>query len=115
MQPLLGMLRERGYAAKTYVDPGWMLDRAAAARAGLGWLGKNPNLLVPGAGSYVLLAEIGTSAALQPDQPLRKSCGSCSACLRIGPAGPLVGPWGLANRPCISFWTVRHPRVNPAA
>src|SRR5256885_8662535 len=55
MQPLLAMLRERGHVAKTYVDHGWMLDRAAAARAGLGWLGKNTNLLIPGVGSNVLL------------------------------------------------------------
>src|SRR5256885_3938974 len=113
MQPLLGMLRERGYAAKTYVDHGWMLDRAAAARAGLGWLGKNTNLLVPGAGSYVLLAEIVTSAALQPDQPLKKTCGSCDACLRICPTGALVKPGVLDNRRCISFWTIEHRGVIP--
>src|ERR1700720_3254720 len=70
MQPLLSMLRERGHVAKTYVDHGWMLDRAAAARAGLGWLGKNTNLLIPGVGSNVLLAEIVTSADLEPDRPL---------------------------------------------
>jgi len=113
MQPLIAMLHERGYAAKTYVDHGWMLDRAAAARAGLGWLGKNTNLLVPGAGSYVLLAEIVTSAALQPDQPLKKSCGSCDACLRICPTGALVGPGVLDNRRCISFWTIEHRGVIP--
>src|SRR5438128_11603940 len=113
MQPLLGMLRERGYAAKTYVDHGWMLDRAAAARAGLGWLGKNTNLLVPGAGSYVLLAEIVTSAALQLDQPLKKTCGSCDACLRICPTGALVKPGVLDNRRCISFWTIEHRGVIP--
>jgi len=113
MQPLLGMLRERGYAAKTYVDHGWMLDRAAAARAGLGWLGKNTNLLVPGAGSYVLLAEIVTSAALQPDQPLKKTCGSCDACLRICPTGALVKPGVLDNRRCISFWTIEHRGAIP--
>src|ERR1700726_2340388 len=60
MQPLLVMLRGLGYRAKTHVDHGWMLDRAAAARAGIGWLGKNTNLLVPGVGSNVLLAEIVT-------------------------------------------------------
>ena len=113
MQPLLSMLRERGYDAKTYVDHGWMLDRAAAARAGLGWLGKNTNLLVPGAGSYVLLAEIVTSAALQPDQPLKKSCGSCDACLRVCPTGALVKPGVLDNRRCISFWTIEHRGVIP--
>src|SRR2546425_3397650 len=113
MQPLIAMLHERGYAAKTYVDHGWMLDRAAAARAGLGWLGKNTNLLVPGAGSYVLLAEIVTSAALQPDQPLKKTCGSCDACLRICPTGALVRPGVLDNRRCISFWTIEHRGVIP--
>jgi epoxyqueuosine reductase len=113
MQPLLAMLRDRGYAAKTYVDHGWMLDRAAASRAGLGWLGKNTNLLVPGAGSYVLLAEIVTSAALQPDQPVKKTCGSCDACLRICPTGALVTPGVLDNRRCISFWTIEHRGVIP--
>src|SRR5438045_7918261 len=108
MQPLIAMLHERGYAAKTYVDHGWMLDRAAAARAGLGWLGKNTNLLVSGTGSYVLLAEIVTSAALQPDQPLKKSCGSCDACLRVCPTGALIKPGVLDNRRCISFWTIEH-------
>src|SRR6267378_5065306 len=83
MQPLLTMLRERGYSAKTYVDHGWMLDRAAAARAGIGWLGKNTNLLIPGIGSNLLLAEIVTSAPLQTDAPLKKSCGGCDACLRV--------------------------------
>ena len=113
MQPLLSMLRDRGYDAKTYLDHGWMLDRAAAARAGLGWLGKNTNLLVPGAGSYVLLAEIVTSAALHPDQPLKKSCGSCDACLRVCPTGALVKPGVLDNRRCISFWTIEHRGVIP--
>src|SRR5438477_1538762 len=113
MQPLIAMLHDRGYAAKTYVDHGWLLDRAAAARAGLGWLGKNTNLLVPGAGSYVLLAEIVTSAALQPDQPLKKSCGTCDACMRVCPTGALVKPGVLDNQRCISFWTIEHRGVIP--
>jgi epoxyqueuosine reductase len=113
MQPLLAMLRERGHVAKTYVDHGWMLDRAAAARAGLGWLGKNTNLLVPGVGSYVLLAEIVTSAELDPDQPSKKSCGSCDACMRVCPTGALIEPGVLDNRRCISFWTIEHRGVIP--
>src|SRR3989442_14706489 len=104
MQPLLAMLRERGYDAKTYVDHGWMLDRAAAARAGIGWLGKNTNLLIPGVGSNVLLAEIVTSAPLETDTPLKKNCGACDACLRVCPTGALVSPGILDNRRCISFW-----------
>src|SRR5947207_8384173 len=113
MQPLLAMLRDRGYAAKTYVDHGWMLDRAAAARAGLGWLGKNTNLLIPGVGSNVLLAEIVTSAELEPDQPLKKSCGGCDACMRVCPTGALVEPGVLDNRRFISFWTIEHRGVIP--
>jgi epoxyqueuosine reductase len=113
MQPLLAMLREQGHLAKTYVDHGWMLDRAAAARAGIGWLGKNTNLLVPGIGSNVLLAEIVTSAPLEPDAPLKKSCGGCDACLRVCPTGALVAPGVLDNRRCISFWTIEHRGVIP--
>ena len=113
MQPLLAMLREQGHRAKSYVDHGWMLDRAAAARAGLGWLGKNTNLLVPGTGSSVLLAEIVTSAQLDQDEPVKKSCGSCDACLRVCPTGALVAPGVLDNRRCISFWTIVHRGVIP--
>jgi epoxyqueuosine reductase len=113
MQPLLAMLREHGYVAKTYVDHGWMLDRAAAARAGIGWLGKNTNLLVPGVGSSVLLAEIVTSAELEPDQPLKKTCGSCDACMRVCPTGALIEPGVLDNQRCISFWTIEHRGVIP--
>jgi epoxyqueuosine reductase len=113
MQPLLAMLREHGYRAKSYVDHGWMLDRAAAARAGIGWLGKNTNLLIPGVGSLVLLAEIVTSAALEQDEPIKKSCGSCDACLRVCPTGALVSPGVLDNRRCISFWTIEHRGAIP--
>ena len=113
MQPVIGLLRERGYAAKTYVDHGWMLDRAAAARAGIGWLGKNTNLLVPGVGSSVLLAEIVTSAPLETDEPVKKSCGGCDACIRICPTGALVAPGVLDNRRCISYWTIEHRGVIP--
>jgi epoxyqueuosine reductase len=113
MQPLIDRLRESGYQAKTYVDHGWMYDRAVAARAGLGWLGKNTNLLVPGQGSYVLLSEIVTSADLDPDKPTTKNCGACDACLRVCPTGALVAAGVLDNRRCISFWTIEHRGVIP--
>src|SRR6202011_5688674 len=76
-------------------------------------LGKNTNLLVPGAGSYVLLAEIVTSAELEPDRPLKKTCGSCDACIRVCPTGALTAPGVLDNRRCISFWTIEHRGVIP--
>ncbi len=113
MGPIISFLRDRGYRAKTYVDHGWMLDRAAAARAGIGWLGKNTNLLVPGIGSEVLLCEIVTSADLDLDQPISKTCGGCDACLRVCPTGALVAPGVLDNRKCISYWTIEHHGVIP--
>ena len=114
MAPLVAMLKEQGHETKTYVDHGWMLDRAAAARGGIGWLGKNTNLLVPGVGSYVLLSEIVTAAALDTDRPLAKNCGRCDACVRVCPTGALVAPGVLDNRRCISFWTIEHRGVIPA-
>lgn len=113
MQPLVDLLRARGYRAKTYVDHGWFFDRAAAARAGVGWLGKNTNLLVPAEGSYVVLSEIVTSAELNADPPVKKSCGGCRACLRSCPTGALVAPGVLDNQKCISFWTIEHQGVIP--
>ena len=113
MQPLVALLRARGYRAKTYVDHGWMLDRAAAARAGIGWLGKNTNLLVAGIGSQVLLSEIVTSATLDLEQPIDKTCGSCDACMRICPTGALIAPGVLDNLKCISYWTIEHHGVIP--
>src|SRR5438105_4900504 len=80
----------------------------SAARAGIGWLGKNTNRLVPGTGSQVLLCEIVTSAELDHDEPIKKSCGGCDACLRVCPTGALVAPGVLDNRRCISFWTIEH-------
>jgi epoxyqueuosine reductase len=113
MSPLVRLLLDRGYQAKTFVDHGWLLDRAAAARAGLGWLGKNTNLLVPGIGSRVLLCEIVTDAALTAGKALDKSCGTCDACLRVCPTGALVAPGVLDNSRCISFWTIEHRGVIP--
>src|SRR6202171_3551537 len=113
MQPLLTMLRDQGHVAKTYLDHGWMLDRAAAARAGLGWLGKNTHLLIPGIGPSVWLAETVPPAELEPDEPLKKTCGGCDACMRVCPTGALIQPGVLDNQRCISFWTIEHRGVIP--
>ncbi|MDE2483012.1 MAG: tRNA epoxyqueuosine(34) reductase QueG [bacterium] len=84
-----------------------LAERAFAARAGLGWIGKHTNLIVPGAGSYVFLGEIVTSLALEPDLPLRKSCGSCSACVSACPTGALRGDYTIDAGRCIADLTQR--------
>src|SRR5712691_3360743 len=67
--------------ARLFVDTGRMVDRAVAERAGLGWYGKNTNILTKGWGSWVFLAEIVTNLPLTSDAPLKASCGSCEICL----------------------------------
>lgn len=105
MQPLVALLHAHGFRARTFVDHGRLFERAAAERAGIGWFGKNTNLLTVEDGSWVLLAELVTDAPLASDAPLAKTCGSCTACITACPTGALT-PYALDNRKCISFLTI---------
>jgi epoxyqueuosine reductase len=95
-----------GTASRVMVDYGPLAERAYAARGGLGWFGKSTNLLTPQAGSWVLLADLITTAELEPDAPLRKSCGACTRCVSACPTGAIIGPYDMDNRLCISFQTI---------
>jgi epoxyqueuosine reductase len=95
-------------AARWYVDDGPMLDRAAARRAGLGWFGKNTNILTPSNGSWVFLGQVITDLELEPDPPLAKSCGSCVRCIEACPTGAIVAPYVIDNTRCISYLTTEN-------
>ena len=82
-------------------------ERAFAARAGLGWIGKHTNLISPRLGSFVFLGEIVTTLALEPDTPLRKSCGSCVRCIEGCPTGALRGDYTIDAARCIADLTQR--------
>ncbi|MGC1183851.1 MAG: tRNA epoxyqueuosine(34) reductase QueG [Candidatus Dormiibacterota bacterium] len=98
-----------------FVDHGWALDRAIAARAGLGFTGKHSQLIAGRGGSYVLLASLVLNLELSPDRPSRRNCGSCRACLPSCPTGALVAP-GVIDAPrCISYLTIEHPGPIPVA
>ncbi len=99
---------EMGEAVETrlFVDTGRMVDRAVAQRAGLGWYGKNTNILTKGWGSWIFLAEIVTNLLLVPDTPLKANCGSCEICLHACPTRALPDPYVLDNTRCISFLTI---------
>lgn len=97
-----------GEQAKFYVDYGPMPDRAVAQRAGLGWFGKNTNILVPGLGSWVFLGEIITDLDLEPDRPLKKSCGRCTTCIPACPTGAIPAPYVIDNTRCISYHTIEN-------
>ncbi len=91
---------------RLFVDTGRMVDRAVAQRAGLGWYGKNTNILTKGWGSWVFLAEIVTNLRLEPDEPLKANCGSCEICLHACPTGALPNPYELDSTRCISYLTI---------
>ncbi len=91
---------------RLFVDTGRMVDRAVAQRAGLGWYGKNTNILTKGWGSWVFLAEIVTNLPLAADTPTRANCGSCEICLHACPTQAFPAPYVLDNTRCISYLTI---------
>ena len=96
------------FVARWYVDDGPMLDRAAANRAGLGWFGKNTNVLSPSQGSWIFLGQVVTDLDLEPDPPLKKTCGSCVRCIDACPTGAIVAPYTIDNTRCISYLTIEN-------
>lgn len=97
-----------GGAHRWYVDTGPLMDKALAARAGIGWYGKNTNILAEDFGSFVLLGEIVTNLALEPDTPLRRNCGSCRLCVVACPTGALGPDYSIDAGKCISYLTIEH-------
>jgi epoxyqueuosine reductase len=95
-----------GAEARPLCDTAPVLERAWAARAGLGFVGKNGMLIVPGLGSYVLLGEVVTTLALPPDRPQPQRCGACDSCLRACPTAAFVRPHVLDARRCIGYLTI---------
>ncbi len=99
--------------ARTLVDTARIIDRAAARRAGVGWVGKHTNVITKEAGSWVFLGEILTELELTPDAPLRTNCGSCDLCLRVCPTKAIVAPYTVDSNRCISYLTIEHRGAIP--
>lgn len=93
-----------GYRA--FVDSAPVMERAIAAKAGLGWIGKHSNLLDRGAGSWFFLGELYTDLPLPVDRPLDEHCGTCQACLDVCPTRAIVAPYRVDARRCISYLTI---------
>ena len=97
-------IRAAGHRAQVFADDNSMVDRAIAHRAGLGWFGKNANLLLPGAGSFFVLGSIVTTAAYEPnDEPVADGCGSCTRCFAGCPTEAIVAPGVIDGGRCLSW------------
>ncbi|MGI8589369.1 MAG: tRNA epoxyqueuosine(34) reductase QueG [Chloroflexia bacterium] len=96
----------RPVGSRALSDTARITDRAVAARAGLGWYGKNANLLTHDFGSWVLLGELLLDVDLLPDQPIRTHCGSCARCMPACPTGAIIAPGVVDNDRCISYLTI---------
>jgi epoxyqueuosine reductase len=103
-----------GISARPLIDDAPVLERAWAARAGLGFVGKNGLLIVPGHGSFVLLGEVVTTLELDADDPIPGRCGACTLCLDACPTAAFPSPFVLDARKCIAYLTIEAKSVAPA-
>lgn len=101
--------------ARVFTDSAPLLERYWAWKAGLGWIGKNTNLIIPGKGSFFFLGEIVTTLEVDVyDSPQKNYCGSCTRCMDACPTGALEGAKRLNARKCISYLTIEHCGEIPA-
>lgn len=105
---------EPGTDVRFFTDSAPLLERYWAWRAGLGWIGKNTNLIIPGRGSFFFLGEILTTLeADRYDAPQKERCGTCRRCLDACPTGALTAPRQLDANRCISYLTIEHKEEIP--
>jgi epoxyqueuosine reductase len=106
-----GALQADGWNAQVFVDHNALVDREAAYLAGLGWYGKNANLLISGAGSFFVLGSVVTDAPLVVNErPVDDGCGACKRCLDSCPTNAIVEPGVIDAAKCLA-WLVQKPGV----
>lgn len=91
---------------RVFVDSAPVLDKAWAAKSGLGWIGKHSNLLTKQTGSFYFIAELIIDLDLEYDHPVTDHCGSCTACIDACPTNAIVDPYVVDGSKCISYFTI---------
>nr|WP_299175074.1 tRNA epoxyqueuosine(34) reductase QueG [uncultured Allomuricauda sp.] len=91
---------------RAFVDSAPVLDKAWAARSGLGWIGKHSNLLTQQVGSFYFIAELIIDLELEYDSPVTDHCGTCTACIDACPTEAIVEPYKVDGSKCISYFTI---------
>jgi epoxyqueuosine reductase len=104
-------LKANGWRTRILADDNTLVDRAAAYRAGIGWLGKNANLLLPGRGSWFVLGSVLTDAPLLTNPaPIADGCGTCVRCIDACPTAAIVAPGVVDGRRCLA-WLAQKPGI----
>lgn len=101
------------FGYRVFSDSAPVLEKALAAKAGLGWIGKHTNLIHRQAGSWFFLGEIYTDLPLPADAPVKENCGTCTACLDVCPTRAIVAPYRVDARRCVSYLTIELPGAIP--
>jgi len=105
------LVGEHGY--RVFTDSAPVLEKALAAKAGIGWQGKHSNILHREHGSWFFLGEIYTDLELEVDSPLENHCGRCTTCMEVCPTQAIVAPYVVDARRCISYLTIEHKSAIP--
>jgi epoxyqueuosine reductase len=100
---------------RAFVDSAPVMDKAWAAKSGLGWVGKNSNLIHPKNGSFFFIGELILDLELEPDQPIRDHCGTCTACIDACPTEAIVAPYVVDGSKCISYLTIELKEAIPTS
>jgi len=108
LKALLNFIQEEigEVQGRAFVDSAPVLDKAWATRSGLGWIGKNSNLLTQQIGSFYFIAELIVDLELEYDMPTKDHCGSCTACIDACPTQAIVEPYVVDGSRCISYFTI---------
>ena len=102
-------------SGRAFVDSAPVLDKAWAAKSGLGWIGKNSNLITKDTGSFYFIAELILDLPLNYDTPTTDHCGTCTACIDACPTGAIVDPYVVDGSKCISYFTIELKNEIPSS